>query len=241
MEDQAVIVPAPETPKEKFLSLCKSIERPGIRAMLSWLDKTDFYQAPASRAYHGSYTGGLLEHSLNVYNEMRRMVRAYASELSGYFSCISPEGNVEDSIKIISLFHDLCKVHFYTTEKRNRKNEHGQWESYDAFAINEAFRFGGHGSKSVYIIQNFMKLTPEEATAINCHMGAFGEDPKSVGSAFESCPLAWLLSVADQSATYVVEGFNKNKADIWKRRQEWMDGFDTDRKEDTGERETREE
>ena len=212
------------TRKDEFIDLCKTITRDGINELLVWLAKTDFYEAPASRAYHGDYIGGLLDHSLNVYHEMMKLIPAYP-ELDGYISWVSADGNTSDTIKIITLFHDLCKVRFYTTEKRNRKNEHGQWESYDAFAIDEAFRYGGHGSKSVYIIQNFMKLSPEEATAINCHMGAFSDDAKSVGSAFESCPLAWLLSVADQSATYLKEGFEVRKADIWKRRKLWTDGF----------------
>lgn len=91
----------------------------------------------------------------------------------------------------------------YVKESRNRKNQNGQWEQYTAFTINEKFHYGGHGSKSVFILQNYIKLTPEEAVAINCHMGAFCDDWKYIGDAFEAFPLAWLLSVADQSACYI--------------------------------------
>ena len=186
------------TDREEFISLISGVERNGIPELLQWLETTDFYTCPASARYHGSYSGGLLRHSLNVYHEFKRLLSCYP-ELSS-----SPEFS-EESIRIITLLHDLCKVNFYTTEKRNRKNEFGQWESYDAYKIDEKFKYGGHGSKSVFIVQSFIKLTPEEATAINCHMGAFCDDWRDIGGAFEQCPLAWLMSVADQSATYIIE------------------------------------
>lgn len=164
---------------------------------MEWLNKSDFYVAPASRSYHGSFSGGLLQHSLNVYNEFMRLLPIYPEVEK---TIHSPE-----TILIITLFHDLCKVNFYGTEKRNRKNERGQWESYDAYKIEEKFKYGGHGSKSVFIVQNFIKLLPEEAVAINCHMGAWDGNAQSVGSAFEAYPLAWLLHVADEAATYIDE------------------------------------
>lgn len=180
--------------KERFISLCEQVNRKGMDNLLKWLEKSDFYTCPASSRFHGSYPGGLLEHSLNVYDELQRLRGAY------------PEIEISDESAIVAaLLHDLCKVNMYTTEKRNRKNERGEWESYDAYKIEEKFCFGGHGSKSVYLAQNFIKLTPEEAVAINCHMSAFTDDWRGVGSAFEKCPFAWLLSVADQSATYVKE------------------------------------
>lgn len=181
--------------KTEFLRICgESIKRSGVLDLLGWLEKSDFYTAPASTRFHGSYEGGLLQHSLNVYKELKRLLVAF------------PEVEADDeTVAIIALFHDLCKVNLYGVEKRNRKNEHGQWESYDAYTHNEKFKFGGHGAKSVYIVQTFMKLKPEEAVAIHCHMGAFDGDARSVGSAFEACPLAWLLHVADGAATYIDE------------------------------------
>lgn len=180
--------------KERFISLCNSINRDGMSELLKWLETTDFYSCPASTRFHGAYSGGLLEHSLHVYDELKRLLSAY------------PEVEISDESAIITaLFHDLCKANMYVAEKRNRKNTTGQWESYDAFSIKEKFCFGGHGSKSVFLIQHFIKLSPEEAVAINCHMGAFTDDWRSVGNAFEQFPFAFLLSVADQSATYIIE------------------------------------
>lgn len=182
------------TNKERYISLCKDIDRDGMTDLLEWLEKSDFYTAPASTRFHGNYIGGLLEHSLNVYDELKRLLTAYGSHVAAS----------EDTIRIVSLFHDLCKVNFYTTEKRNRKNSAGQWETYDAFSIKEEFCFGGHGSKSMFIVQNFIKLTPEEAVSINCHMSSW-DGNKDVGSAYEQFPLAWLVHVADEAATYIVE------------------------------------
>lgn len=182
--------------KERFISLCKTVNRDGMDELLNWIENNDFYTCPASSRFHGAYPGGLLEHSLNVYDELKRLLSVY------------PEINVsEESVVISALFHDLCKVNMYTTEKRNRKNEFGQWESYDAYTIKEKFCFGGHGSKSVFLTQHFIDLTPEEAVAINCHMSSWEDGAaKTVGSAFEQHPFAWLLHVADESATYIKEG-----------------------------------
>lgn len=179
--------------KERFIELLQSTGRQGIDGLIGWLESSDFFTAPASSRFHGNYVGGLLDHSLNVYEEFKRLLSAY------------PEVDAkEDSVIIASLLHDLCKVNFYTVEKRNRKTPAGQWEQYDFFAINEKFCFGGHGSKSVFLAQNFIKLTPEEAVAINCHMSSW-DGNKDVGNAFSQYPFAWLLHVADESATYIRE------------------------------------
>lgn len=180
--------------KELFVTICHDkIKRAGLCDLLTWLEKSDFYTCPASTRFHGSHESGLLEHSLNVYCEFIKLIQIY------------PQIPITDeSAAIMSLFHDLCKVNMYATEKRNRKNESGLWETYDAYTIKEKFCFGGHGSKSVFIIQNYMKLTPEEAAAINCHMSSW-DGNKDVGNAYEMFPAAWLLHVADEAATYIDE------------------------------------
>lgn len=181
--------------QKRFISLCREhIRRDGLEDLLRWLDGSDFYTAPASTRFHGNYAGGLLEHSLHVYDELKRLADVYHDIPAS-----------EETLAIIALFHDMCKVNLYKTEKRNRKNENGVWESYDAYTTDEKFRYGGHGSKSVFLVQSFMKLHAEEAVAIHCHMGAW-DGNTSVGGAFEQYPIAWLLHVADEAATYIVEG-----------------------------------
>ena len=50
--------------KERFIEIFTSqIHRPGAAELLEWLESTDFFEAPASTHYHGSYPGGLVEHT----------------------------------------------------------------------------------------------------------------------------------------------------------------------------------
>lgn len=170
------------------------IHRDGIGDLMEWLRGSDFYTAPASTRYHGAHEGGLLEHSLTVYRRLLGLV--------DYFG-LEDEIDAE-SITICGLFHDLCKVGTYKTEMRWRKDAQNRWEQYPTYKFDEDFPFGGHGSKSVYLVQHFMGLKPEEAAAINCHMGAYDMSSYSKPStAYSAYPLAWLLHVADEAATHI--------------------------------------
>ena len=182
-------------PKQEYLRIAlENIKREGIPELMAWIGSTDFFTAPASTKYHGAYEGGLVVHSLNVYSQLKRLCEFYDCEAS-------PE-----SIAIVALFHDLCKIGDYKTEMRWRKNDQNQWEQYPTYVFNEDFAFGGHGSKSVYLVQHFMKLEPEEAAAINCHMGQWEAtqygNPTAV---YERNKLAWLLHVADEAASFIIE------------------------------------
>lgn len=165
------------------------IKRDGSEKLFAWLESTDFFVAPASTKYHECYKGGLAEHSVNVFNELVRLLKAY------------PEVRVTgETAAVVSLLHDVCKAGCYKTEMRNKKNEFGQWIQVPFYTFDEDFSFGGHGSKSVYLIQKFMPLTDEEAVAINCHMGAENGN-WSVSDAFRAFPLAFLLHTADMAST----------------------------------------
>lgn len=181
--------------KEEFERIVfKNIERDGIKELMDWLSATDFYTSPVSTRYHGAFAGGLVVHSLNVFTQLKSLCTWYACEAT-------PE-----SIAIVSLFHDLCKVGCYKTEMRWRKDANNQWEQYPTWKHEEDFAYGGHGSKSVYLVQSFIKLTPDEASAINCHMGQFDATQYSNPSeVYSRNKLAWLLHVADEAATYVME------------------------------------
>ena len=190
------------TAQEKFLNYYKThITREGANELLEYLcsDKSDFFTAPASTRFHGAYEGGLLEHSLNVYEclcdqvKNSRFCKKYGFEFS------------EESLAIAALLHDVCKTNFYKTEMRNVK-KNGVWESVPYYTIEDNLPYG-HGEKSVYIISGFMKLTRDEAFAIRYHMGFSGtEDANQVGRALEMFPLAFLLCMADMEASYYVEG-----------------------------------
>ena len=189
--------------KQDFIDLyTKYIKRPGADKLLEWLEESDFFTAPASTRFHGAYEGGLCEHSVNVWEELIRLLKAY------------PEVRVTaESAAIVSLLHDLCKVGCYKQELKSRKTGRTkrdgkpEWENYIGYTFEEDFCYGGHGSKSVYLAQKFMALTEQEATAINCHMGPWDRNPGdySLGPAYEQFPLALLVHWADESATYIRE------------------------------------
>ena len=178
--------------KEIFLT---TVDRENGDKLLDWLDnQTDFFLAPASTRYHECYEGGLVEHSITVYYALLDLVSSCYSHLFEEINSPSIE-----SMAIVSLLHDVCKCNMYEVEMRNKKID-GQWWEVPCYTVNEKFKMGGHGSKSLYLIQNHISLTMEEATAINCHMGV--EHGKwEVLSAFRQFPLAFLLHTADMLST----------------------------------------
>ncbi len=181
--------------KQRFLDLChSSIQRDGFDALLDWLCKSDFFSAPASTKFHGAYAGGLCQHSLDVLEYAEKLV------------FLSPKEISKESLTIAALFHDVCKVNLYKQDYRNQKIN-GEWQQVPVYTIEERFHFGGHGSKLVYQVQWFMKLTQEEAVAINCHMGFSDGNPsvvRDVSNAFQQWPLAWIIHCADEAATYLL-------------------------------------
>lgn len=190
------------TIKEKFIQIYSdNIKREGADKLLEYLlsPASDFFTAPASARYHSSYEGGLCEHSLNVFDC-----------LVGYLESAHVKNDLKfsysmESIAIVSLLHDLCKINVYKKGFRNVKDESGAWKRVDTFEYDDPMPYG-HGEKSVYMISPFMKLTREEAFAIRYHMGySSTEDPRNVSAAFEMFPLAFALSVADSEATYFIE------------------------------------
>lgn len=192
--------------KDFYIQLLKSVRRPGVDALIDYLEKSDFFEAPASTIYHGSYTGGLVEHSLNVYTMLQWCV-ANLQDSDFELPKIS-----EESVIIVALLHDLCKVNCYRESTRNVKNEQtGKWEKVPCYK-REPLLPMGHGGKSVFIIQQFIKLTPEEAQAIYWHMGAYDTSPyntlNELGKSYEMNLLAFLLNQADMMATYIAENPN---------------------------------
>ena len=190
------------TKKEEFISIYQNnILRDGADKLLEYLEspQSDFFEAPASTRFHGSYEGGLLEHSVNVYHCLKNYLsRERVQEL--YQLSYS-----EETIAIVSLLHDICKVNCYKKGTRNVKDKNGVWQTVPTFEYNDDMPYG-HGEKSVYIISGFMRLTREEAFAIRYHMGFSGSEPKGdVGAAFEKYPLGFALSTADMEATYFLE------------------------------------
>lgn len=187
-------------------AVSETIKRDGIDNLMEWLEnETNFFSSPASTRYHGSYEGGLVEHSLNVFNQMLFELDTVVGK--GWEDLYPME-----SVAIVALFHDLCKVGQYRETEKWRKNSDGEWESYLAYEYDPEQLTMGHGAKSNYLLQRFVHLTAMEAQAIFWHMGAYDISPyanlNGCGAAFETNPLAFLIHRADMAATYVIENEN---------------------------------
>lgn len=171
--------------KEEFIAILRQVKREGMEQLIEFLNKTDFFEAPASTRFHGCFKGGLVEHSMKVYEILKTKTED------------------SDSVKIIALLHDICKANFYKVDYRNAKNEQGVWEKVPYYTIDDTIPYG-HGEKSVMMISEFIKLTPEERYAIRWHMGF--TEPKelytTIGQAYKKYPVALLMHEADLEATY---------------------------------------
>lgn len=195
--------------KEKFIEIYrKHITRPGSEDLLAYLEKSDFFTAPASGRFHLSIPGGLCQHSINVYEQLRDQYLHFLMKNPEFAELTADQ---EETIAICGLLHDLCKINFYVPVKKSRKtgknmpNGKPEWEDYWGYDIEDKLPYG-HGEKSVYIASGFMRLTREEAFAIRFHMGAWQEgEARNAGSAFEMYPLALYTHIADMLATNIDE------------------------------------
>lgn len=188
--------------KSEFINIYRQyIVREGSEDLLKYLlsPNSDFFTAPASTRYHLAYEGGLVEHSLNVFKCLKDYLYRPKARTDFGFQYS------DESIAIVALLHDLCKMNVYQKTMRNVKDKNGVWQQVPSYEFNDMLPYG-HGEKSVYIISGFMKLTREEAFAIRFHMGFSNTDDKlNVGQAYEQFPLALALSIADMESTYFIE------------------------------------
>ena len=187
--------------RDAFIRLYREeLRRPGADKLLAWLDTTDFFTAPASTRFHGAHEGGLVEHSVNVYRRLERLMNLEYGD-----DWIYPA----ESVALCGLLHDVCKAGFYEVSARNVKNEEtGKWEKQPYYTVHDRFPYG-HGEKSAFLIERFVRLSTDEALAIRWHMGGFDAAARGgdygLSGALESCPLALLLHLADMQATYLDE------------------------------------
>ena len=179
--------------KEEFLKILRTVNREGIEDLIKFLESTDFFTAPASTRFHGNYAGGLVEHSMKVYEILVEKVKNSSKKIE-----VS-----EDTLKIVALLHDVCKANFYKIDYRNAKNALGVWEKVPYYTVEDTIPYG-HGEKSVMMITEYMKLTPEEKYSIRWHMGYTEpkENYNAIGATYTKYPIALLTHEADLEATY---------------------------------------
>ena len=143
--------------KEEFIEIFQEqIHREGAQALLDYLsNKSDFFTAPASARYHGSYAGGLCEHSLNVYHCLKDyLARERVTDLYGLEYS-------QESIALVALLHDVCKIGCYKPSTRNVKGEDGKWTQVPTFTYEDPLPYG-HGEKSVYVCLLYTSPSPRD-------------------------------------------------------------------------------
>lgn len=187
--------------KNEFIDIfTANITRQGSDKLLEYLTNSDFFTAPASGKFHLAEEGGLCQHSVNVYKRLRKIVRDEYGE--NYQNTVSDE-----TIAVCALLHDVCKANYYVVDYRNVK-ENGEWVKKPYYKVEERFPYG-HGEKSVFIVSQYIRLTAEEAMAINWHMGAFDDRAKggshALSEAYDKYKFALLLHIADIMASYIDE------------------------------------
>ena len=118
-----------------------------------WLIQNGFFTAPASTKYHGSYEGGLFDHSYAVAVALIQLTQKCGLTWMR-----------ESSPAIIGMFHDLCKIDAYRRT----------FDTKVTYEYNKDTLFKGHGDKSILLLAPHLVLTEEEVLCIRYHMGAFG-------------------------------------------------------------------
>lgn len=198
-----------EENKNEFIELVRSIKREGaaIDSLLDMLETSDFFYAPASTKYHGSYPGGLCEHCLDTYKELKCLVENFPK----YFY-------ESDSIKILGLFHDIAKINLYKKDIRNKKfyHENGSkfdnlglfdWVSEEVYSIDhdKKFVYGNHEQTCEFLVRQYFPLTLEESVALLHHHGGMSWDSTQtdLSEIYNKYPMALLLHTADMLATYI--------------------------------------
>lgn len=224
--------------QERFEELMNiAAKRPGWLDLMNYIQKSDFYTAPASSRFHLSCSGGLLQHSLNVYDALigRLADTVETDEMALQVAGKTVATFKKETLVLVALLHDLCKTNFYTKEYKNqktydkekvakaspyqvKKDNGGQfiWEQVSFYNVNDKNPYG-HGEKSVMMTEEFMKLTMEERYAIRWHMGmgnATFNEIQAFNASCEKYPLVLLLHNADQEASHFMEDTTGNKKDF---------------------------
>lgn len=163
-----------------------------------WLtDSTDFFTAPASTQYHEAYPGGLLAHTLNVYNKIVELGNLPS------FSSVNM-----DSAVFVALTHDWCKINYYESYFKNVKDSQGNWTQVQAFKTRKDTINLGHGVQSLVMVcqlccTEHTKLSQDEMAAIRWHMYTYDVTSYDIGG-LNNCnnaiPLVHMLQFADQLA-----------------------------------------
>ena len=196
--------------KTEFIELIRSTQREGVDSLIESLERIGFFTAPASVSHHLNVPGGLLQHSMNVCKVALKLWEVMKEMKPGLEERVPRE-----SVIIASLLHDVCKSDVYKTAQKWRKNDQGQWETYDTYEVDYSDLPLGHGEKSVIILLRLgLELTDEEIVAIRWHMSAWDlafqsyELKNNISEASEKFPLLSIIQAADGLSAHLLEANN---------------------------------
>jgi len=187
---------------ERFDKVITFINREGVSDLVSWLKtETDFFTAPNSTNYHCNFEDGLLTHSLNVVEYALNTFNFTVKKKPAY-------EYMRESVLLCAIFHDVCKINQYVKGEKFTKDSNNRWVTYQGYSVDDPWPFG-HGEKSVYLINQFVKLKPEEMLAIRWHMGP-SEVPQNgiTKYAYEKAfnhPLLKIIQAADIASGAIEE------------------------------------
>lgn len=192
--------------REAILELLSSIERDGIEDVIKFVEESNYFNDPASVNHHNNYVGGLADHSLNVYQILLNYQKIYP-ELK----------ELDDSLKIVALLHDIGYVNCYQkvsknqpmkgADGKNKKDEYGKliWVEKEGFEFYpEAQLPYSPGHLSTVIIKKYMKLTKLEDLAILWQRGIYDQPQHmwyTVDRAVKKHKLIMLMQYAKKEAT----------------------------------------
>lgn len=171
--------------KEEFEKLMNFIET-----------ETEFLTSPASTRYHLANEEGLLEHSINVAENLLKIKNTLAPEIT------------DESCVIVGLLHDLGKAGMPGNPQyiKNEPTEKQKMYGYPAsipYSFNANLTYLSVPVRSLYLINSRFPLTETEAQAIIYHDGQYVDDNKSVATKEEK--LLLMLQYADTWSSFVTE------------------------------------
>ncbi len=174
--------------QEKFAQLMNYIE-----------EETSYMTAPASTKYHLCRENGLLEHSVNVAENMLKIKNVLAPEIS------------DESCVIVALLHDLGKAGMpgrpqYIKNEPSPKQKTAGYPATIPYRFNKDLMYLSVPIRGLYLIASRFPLTEEEVQAIVYHDGQYVEDNRSVAAKEEKLTL--LLQYADNWSGFIVEKNN---------------------------------
>ena len=174
-----------------------AIRKKEFEGLMSYIEgETSYMTAPASTKYHLCREQGLLEHSVNVAENLLKIKAVLAPSIS------------DESCVIVGLLHDLGKAgmpgqpQYIKNEPTPKQKAYG-YPASTPYRFNKDLLYLSVPIRGLYLIASRFPLTEEEVQAIVYHDGQYVDDNRSVAAREEKLTL--LLQYADNWSGFIVE------------------------------------